>query len=485
MCIRDRYFSPMKERLNGTTVETAKVLIDETLHNVRKDLGIFDSSNKPVTAGIRVNRKLITKLDKEAKRVKINEYIKQKQELEARLTLLSKDIVRMRSGGSSVVGRKRKTLLIKDAEEFEKIKEQASKFIKKIRTLESGRKKTLRLLEVSKRHRQDLEYKEESRRANTLLRSNLRENKQSNTICVIEEEYLYKRLEDKYKLNVLIPSLEKRKHILAMRRDRFRPANWEVIHQHERKYDRRVKEHSEERERQLAELRLQDQQVRKMQRANLKWIMADMQERLDEDMKVKHKLELREKMQSYSRIIKDIVKVRRSPKKEAELKRAISQLRHPVRERRDMKKLYNLSESHQRGRNTLAKRAYAVQSNQPNTCTNTPNFRVKIRSIGEISTVRSKPIDYLTEQRRKRESGKQSLKANSDWVKDLENPKLGQREKCDLVMQKASKMENEARIKERLLLAKGGPGSDLKMNENITDMLVEAVKAKLAVLDSV
>jgi len=476
------YFGIIRNHLSRNTIKAAKSVIGECMCNVKQDIEIVEP--KLFNKG-KLTDRVITKLDEEAKKDKIKEYIKLKQSLEAKLTHLNKDIVIMRSRDSSV-GRRR-TIYVESEEEFKRKREAANKFIKKMHALENERKRkeATRLTEAVKKSNLEqtlkvsqLEKIRKHKEENIMNQRKLKDNKkQTSILCLTQENYLYKKLEDEYKCKVVIPSLEEHKYILAMRRDRFKPMDWGIIDNHEQKHDRKLKEHSEDRARQLVEQRLKDKQLKRMrEKVHLKWLLADMKEKEEQDMRMKYKFELKEKMLNYSKVIKEIVKIRKSFKKEVELKNTIAQLKHPVRERRDNKKLYTISELSKHGRNDIR------QSNK-NTCNlikqYTPNVKTKARSVEDVTTVRKKPIDYLIEQRRKRTK----LRIDKDWINDLENPKLNLKEKYNLVIRKASRMESEAKMRESILIAKGG--DNLEMNENITDMLVEAIKAKLAVLDTI
>jgi hypothetical protein len=68
-----------------------------------------------------------------------------------------------------------------------------------------------------------------------------------------------------------------------------------------------------------------------------------------------------------------------------------------------------------------------------------------------------------------------------DWEHDLKDNKLSKIEKVNAVQEKAKKLENGAKDKEKLLRAKGG--ADLIETNEVNQMLIEAIEAKLAILD--
>ena len=70
-----------------------------------------------------------------------------------------------------------------------------------------------------------------------------------------------------------------------------------------------------------------------------------------------------------------------------------------------------------------------------------------------------------------------------DWKKELNNPKCNIKKNINIVIQKAAKIEMEANIKEKILEAKGGIEVDPMMGEKVTEMFIESIKGKLAILD--
>jgi hypothetical protein len=46
-------------------------------------------------------------------------------------------------------------------------------------------------------------------------------------------------------------------------------------------------------------------------------------------------------------------------------------------------------------------------------------------------------------------------------------------------------LEEEAKRKEQLLLLKGGPEKDIKEGEKVSNLLIDAIRAKLTILDNI
>lgn len=107
---------------------------------------------------------------------------------------------------------------------------------------------------------------------------------------------------------------------------------------------------------------------------------------------------------------------------------------------------------------------------------------------GGLKNVQS--TDWLTDQRRKRAedgvSGSPMYNPPANWNKDLHNDQLSQRDKVERVKEKARVIEERAMQREQLLLL-GVPTTQGTVNDTIevNDMLIDAIKAKLAILDEI
>ena len=105
------------------------------------------------------------------------------------------------------------------------------------------------------------------------------------------------------------------------------------------------------------------------------------------------------------------------------------------------------------------------------------------REMDRFNPPSSVKSTYLQDQREKRskQSGK-FRKHALDWQRDIKDGKLNLAEKYNRIVDKASNIENEALKAEQLYRAKG-IGGDVMLGENISDMFIDAIKAKLAILD--
>lgn len=70
------------------------------------------------------------------------------------------------------------------------------------------------------------------------------------------------------------------------------------------------------------------------------------------------------------------------------------------------------------------------------------------------------------------------------WQHDIKDEKLSMREKYERVSEKVRKLEGEAKRKEQLLIVQRR-NNDVDETNEVTDMLVDAIKAKLAILEGI
>jgi len=95
-------------------------------------------------------------------------------------------------------------------------------------------------------------------------------------------------------------------------------------------------------------------------------------------------------------------------------------------------------------------------------------------------------------------SNSAGTKRGGEWTKCLSDKKLSKREKCERIKEKAKEIEEMAIRKEQILSVKGGgerkPNSaavgsreEKEVDEvlEVNDMLIDAIKAKLAILDRI
>jgi len=73
------------------------------------------------------------------------------------------------------------------------------------------------------------------------------------------------------------------------------------------------------------------------------------------------------------------------------------------------------------------------------------------------------------------------IKRNKGWDKFLKDDNLDSREKFVSVITTANNIENKAKMKEEMVLK--GRKNDLNVQDEINDLYLESIKAKLALLN--
>ena len=100
-----------------------------------------------------------------------------------------------------------------------------------------------------------------------------------------------------------------------------------------------------------------------------------------------------------------------------------------------------------------------------------------------------KVFDYLAAQRKKLDEFESRTlpsisKGNRtiDWSTDIQDKNINHEEKAERLIKKARKIETVAKRQEHML--SNLEGRDIDAETNVNDMLVESIKAKLALLDN-
>jgi hypothetical protein len=336
-----------------------------------------------------------------------------------------------------------------------------------------------------------------------------------------KEEYLYKRLEAKYNKEILIPMLEEKKQELAKKRNQLKPITHEEIEEHKRICEFRMLEHEELRMKELRERKLEEYQLIAQQAKfktdlSAKYSLLQNKVKEEAERKKQEKKLLCNKMKNYAELVKEVFAVKPSEEKVSELKQKIEQLKHPVRETRDIRKHYNLAILNDRkqvmkqGRSLISSdhhrketiedlvnfkedptgdKSKSVEKGRRNVTTKAKDALKKIIYEQNSNTSikeKRKHIDYLGEQRKKREQTNLTYgEIKRDWSADIKNTNLNPAERYNRIVSKANILEEKAKMKEKILFARGGAEKDPEMGKDVTDMFIDAIKAKLSVLEQI
>jgi len=71
------------------------------------------------------------------------------------------------------------------------------------------------------------------------------------------------------------------------------------------------------------------------------------------------------------------------------------------------------------------------------------------------------------------------------WEKMIKRNKFSLLENVEEIKMKAKKLEQQAKRKEQLINLKGGAEKNPKMGEDVSNMLIDAIRAKLTILNNI
>ena len=118
---------------------------------------------------------------------------------------------------------------------------------------------------------------------------------------------------------------------------------------------------------------------------------------------------------------------------------------------------------------------------------NNKKNRTRSKSAHKHKPLEKAP-DYLTEMRLQKNDERNSNSSQSQyrgkkWDKMINNNKNSLMENVENIKMKAEILENKAKMNEKLLQTKGEFNAE--MQENVSNLLIDAIKAKLTILENI
>lgn len=324
-----------------------------------------------------------------------------------------------------------------------------------------------------------------TRKANSRTRSehtdiNSRENN-SLFIAKPKEEYIYDQIEKKYKEKETRESIEKQRLELAMRRNRYKPITREELTVHSNNYLRYVKDQEEARR--LKQLHAKHEgmineldQRRFETNVSLAVRLEDAVARRNLAKRAEERKKVREKIAMYASIVQSVKPVVASEEKSAELCKMVARLKHPVRQPRNVKADYEISKIVGRRKNTLSKQSHVESEFSKLT---SPKRSPK-SSPPELEDTEASERKRVVEITKKLKEQRKIPRYN--WKKMIMSSSLSIREKVNAVIEQGKIIERQANMKEERMLA-GGLEGDLSLGEYGSEILLNSIKAKLAILE--
>ncbi len=479
------------------------------------------------------------RLEEEIRRSKLGDIMKMKGDLEKKLMCLQEDAEVLQHGDPSQLKIKMKKdkeyyMLSKEdrqrlKEEVHKKEQEAYEFVKRQGKEDKERKR--KLAEKKKRDEtalmqrmEEVERKNKEREAEVRqarkeeLAKNFEQQKQKREDDLKKQQeqeekyhkpsvYLYQVLEEQYKKNVLTPMLEEKKQKLAEKRNVLKPVTKEELEEHQKRCEEREVERIKERKssmhvRREEEARMQEH-LKKFHTSIAEKVMErDNREREERLVKLKEKMAVREKMISYASLVKEVCPVVPSEEKAIELQKQIAKIKQPVKQRRDVREQYSLANISKRASRSadpkkeeeekkVSNSTSRLKCHKKGTTPHCPKHRSGLEDIIAAAAEKrakeeqEKKHDYLSELRKKRAERYGISKPDRyDWSADIKDHNLAPTEKRERVERKARMIEEQARQKEQLFHIRGGVDKNIEMGQYVSDMFLDAVKAKLAILNS-
>ena len=341
-----------------------------------------------------------------------------------------------------------------------------SKASEKKKELEEERKQ--KVLERIEEHKQHLEKEKEARAERE---NHWKEFKQKEKTS----KPLYKKIEDKYKSDILMPELERKKRQLGDIRKFHNPIKREDLDEHEKNYQERIKIEREKqrlkREKWYSEI---GYGVYDENRYKTKFYdKAREEEKQKENVQRVESQERKrknDKMNNYAKIVKEMHWPQVSERKKKELEELKHNMEHsnkPHFRSPRVQSRYNSSESPEREK--ILKK---------------PNWKKFHNPMIPKPEPKREPVkvDWLAERRNKRGDDTKSHMSHSQaWRTIADKHDLDDNSKAQLLKTKAKLLEEQAQRKEQMNKVKG---STMEGTVEVNEMLIDAIESKLSLLDN-
>lgn len=293
---------------------------------------------------------------------------------------------------------------------------------------------------------------------------------------VLSQKYLHEKLEESYITQVIMPELEKKKAELAQKRMMFQPMSRTELIDHAKKHDEILRDLQVRREKEAhsRSIDLQYRQISKSFHSKAQEILMEEERKARED-KEKEESERKkrlDKKSQYSELVKELYRPTVDELKKQEMQLLVEKLKFPVRP-----KLYshNSAETYE----TISEETgFITEKHRPK------KKYPKNPLVPEPPVKREfKKMDFLTDMRLARRS--QDLKPKKiDIETEIYNYDPSNVKEAQKLIEKAEKVDKEIQRKERNLYAQFSNPRSLDVVEELNDMLIGSIRAKLAIVNA-
>ena len=506
--IKMQKISELNQRKKNIEKQINKV---EEKINLIKDEKIFNQTNK-------MNIPLFV-IDQNIKKDKMKENKQIKEQLLSKLNVINEQVNKLIEAEKDSKSNKR--INIKEfLDNFEKdklrLEEQARKFSEEKKQREQRILNSMLKEEKKEKENIDLKNKDNEKKKKELekirlqelerLRERKREKKEKidhirehvNDKAENENKYLFKVLERKYNEKV---EQELKKEIMK-KREKMKEGRISLVEIVE--FDKKQKELELKRLVEIEEEKKKLKEQWKQTKENLPKFESSMTQKLKEEENLKkEKIELEQykkqskikEIKNYSQTVQKLFlpKINENVKKERE-----NRIKN-LKVKDNIKKIQRKKNS---GRILLVKpdpnkpKKYTwklklepekrLEINNSILYTKNENPNLRSRSADKKHKPMKKLPDYLTEMRLEKDKERnnnvsQRKHREYNWDKMLKNGNIV--ENLEIIRQKAEVLENQAKMNEQLLNNSGN--DDLELQQKVSDCLIDAINAKLSILDNI
>lgn len=299
---------------------------------------------------------------------------------------------------------------------------------------------------------------------------------------VPKKTYLYQKMTQQFENDVEMPELEKRKKEIAEKRSLFQPIRLHDLKDFQQNHDANMKK-SEEKRSELLTKRKKEQAIYYSQVIKkLKSVFTDEIVNKDKEVKEKDKLQEEEpqvkysRMKDYGKLIKSSYLPVASEKKALELKEKIEKLKHHARIARSKNDILTPKVDSQ----SVALEEKKVKKKEKTRRNSNGKLTQSSDQIKKEENAVPKKINYLEEFKNLRP--KQHVSVNFEKIAN--DNEMSPNQKYELITAKSKMLEETARQKEHLLSIKEDPAAKAEMAQQVSDLYISTIKAKLALLNS-
>ena len=310
-----------------------------------------------------------------------------------------------------------------------------------------------------------------------------------------KKTYLYQKMTQHYVDDVEMPELEKRKKEIADKRNVYKPIRMDDIEEFRKKHDEQMKKSDEERKKEQVHKVKEQAKYHEKVIKELKSGFTDEVIKKDNEKKAKvkeeeelHK-EKNAKMKNYAKMVKESHLPVASEAKALELKKQIEQLKHQPRKpkEKDPNEKKQPRTPAETTKNPI--KGVAKDGDSKPVCP-----KAKKKKQGESTKSiegdkdKKKPvqgkIDYLSELAKNRGDSTRKSLLEQNFKKVINNAQLSPNDKYQLIKAQTEVLEQNARQKEALLSMKGDLNLNVNVGKEVSDMYINAIKAKLSLLEA-